>query len=43
MAKQHLSGPATLDGQVAFITGGAGGMGSAVATLQGWLSPWTPR
>ncbi|MET0543486.1 MAG: SDR family oxidoreductase [Variovorax sp.] len=33
MAKQHLSGPATLDGQVAFITGGAGGMGSAVAKL----------
>ena len=28
---QHLSGPANLEGQVAFITGGAGGMGRAIA------------
>ncbi len=28
---QHLSGPANLDGQVAFITGGAGGMGRAIS------------
>lgn len=28
---QHMSGPARLDGQVALITGGAGGMGCAVA------------
>ena len=28
---QHLSGPATLEGQVALITGAAGGMGRAVA------------
>jgi len=28
---QHSSGPADLTGQVAFITGGAGGMGSAIA------------
>lgn len=28
---QHLSGPAVLDGQVAFITGGAGGMGRAIS------------
>lgn len=28
---QHLSGPANLQGQVALITGGAGGMGRAVA------------
>lgn len=28
---QHLSGPASLEGQVALITGGAGGMGRAVA------------
>ncbi|HYC63993.1 MAG TPA: SDR family oxidoreductase [Reyranellaceae bacterium] len=28
---QHLSGPARLDGQVALITGGAGGMGRAIA------------
>ena len=27
---QHLSGPAKLDGQVALITGGAGGMGRAI-------------
>lgn len=29
---QHPSGPADLTGQVAFITGAAGGMGSAIAT-----------
>lgn len=29
---QHLSGPANLEGQVALITGGAGGMGRAIAT-----------
>ena len=29
---QHLSGPASLEGQVAFITGGAGGMGRAIST-----------
>lgn len=28
---QHLSGPADLQGQVAFITGGAGGMGRAIS------------
>ena len=28
---QHMSGPATLDGQVALVTGGAGGMGRAIA------------
>lgn len=28
---QHMSGPARLDGQVALITGGAGGMGRAIA------------
>jgi len=28
---QHLSGPPQLDGQVALITGGAGGMGRAIA------------
>ena len=28
---QHLSGPASLAGQVALITGGAGGMGRAIA------------
>ena len=28
---QHLSGPADLTGQVAFITGGSGGMGRAIA------------
>ncbi|QYY33836.1 SDR family oxidoreductase (plasmid) [Cupriavidus pinatubonensis] len=28
---QHLSGPANLDGQVALITGGAGGMGRAIS------------
>jgi 3-oxoacyl-[acyl-carrier protein] reductase len=28
---QHLSGPASLEGQVALITGGAGGMGRAIA------------
>lgn len=28
---QHLSGPANLEGQVAFITGGAGAMGRAIA------------
>ena len=28
---QHLSGPASLTGQVALITGGAGGMGRAIA------------
>jgi NAD(P)-dependent dehydrogenase (short-subunit alcohol dehydrogenase family) len=30
--KQHLSGPASLAGQVALITGGTGGMGRAIAT-----------
>lgn len=30
---QHMSGPARLDGQVALITGGAGGMGRAIATV----------
>lgn len=29
---QHMSGAARLDGQVALITGGAGGMGRAIAT-----------
>ena len=28
---QHLSGPASLSGQVALITGGSGGMGRAIA------------
>lgn len=28
---QHMSGPASLEGQVALITGGAGGMGRAIA------------
>lgn len=28
---QHLSGPSNLQGQVAFITGGAGGMGQAIS------------
>ena len=28
---QHLSGPATLEGQVALITGGTGGMGRAIS------------
>ena len=28
---QHLSGPASLEGQVALITGGAGGMGRAIS------------
>lgn len=28
---QHMSGPAKLNGQVVFITGGAGGMGRAIA------------
>jgi NAD(P)-dependent dehydrogenase (short-subunit alcohol dehydrogenase family) len=31
---QHLSGPASLAGQVALITGGSGGMGRAIATLR---------
>ena len=30
---QHLSGPASLEGQVALITGGAGGMGRAIANV----------
>jgi 3-oxoacyl-[acyl-carrier protein] reductase len=30
---QHMSGPATLTGQVALITGGAGGMGRAIAKV----------
>ena len=30
---QHMSGPATLNGQVAFITGGSGGMGRAIAKV----------
>ena len=30
---QHLSGPARLEGQVALITGGSGGMGRAVANV----------
>lgn len=30
---QHLSGPSSLEGQVAFITGGAGGMGRAIAKV----------
>ena len=30
---QHLSGPASLEGQVALITGGAGGMGRAIAQV----------
>ena len=30
MAKIHLSGPERLDGQVALITGAAGGMGRSV-------------
>ena len=28
---QHMSGPSDLSGQVAFITGGAGGMGRAIS------------
>ncbi len=28
---QHMSGPASLEGQIAFITGGAGGMGRAIS------------
>jgi len=28
---QHLSGPASLEGQVALITGGAGAMGQAIS------------
>src|SRR5207245_8973110 len=30
---QHLSGPPSLTGQVALITGGAGGMGRAIANV----------
>ena len=30
---QHMSGPPTLTGQVAFITGGSGGMGRAIAKV----------
>jgi hypothetical protein len=30
---QHLSGPSNLTGQVALITGGAGGMGHAIANV----------
>jgi NAD(P)-dependent dehydrogenase (short-subunit alcohol dehydrogenase family) len=30
---QHLSGPSSLTGQVALITGGAGGMGHAIANV----------
>lgn len=30
---QHLSGPANLEGQVALITGGAGGMGRAISNI----------
>lgn len=30
---QHLSGPASLEGQVALITGGAGGMGRAISKV----------
>lgn len=30
---QHLSGPSVLTGQVAFVTGGAGGMGRAISSL----------
>jgi len=30
---QHLSGPSNLEGQVAFITGGAGGMGQSIAKV----------
>lgn len=30
---QHLSGPAVLEGQVALITGGAGGMGRAISNV----------
>jgi len=30
---QHMSGPSSLEGQVAFITGGAGGMGRAISQL----------
>lgn len=30
---QHLSGPANLEGQVALITGGAGGMGRAISAV----------
>lgn len=29
----HLSGPASLEGQVAFITGGAGGMGRSISRI----------
>jgi len=30
---QHLSGPPSLEGQVALITGGSGGMGRAIASV----------
>jgi 3-oxoacyl-[acyl-carrier protein] reductase len=30
---QHLSGPSSLTGQVALVTGGAGGMGHAIANV----------
>ena len=30
---QHMSGPPSLDGQVALITGGSGGMGRAIAKV----------
>ena len=41
---QHMSGPASLSGQVALITGGAGGMGRAIraSSTCGMTGPRVP-